>query len=103
MGTFARVQLVSLPKGVGLSMADDKTMSCQEFVELVTEYLENNLLPQVRELFDEHRGVCPGCETYLDQIRQTISTLRHIGEEQVPPETKQKLLLVFRQLRPQEG
>jgi predicted anti-sigma-YlaC factor YlaD len=80
-------------------MADERTMSCQEFVELVTEYLENNLLPEVRELFDEHRGVCPGCETYFEQIRQTISTLRSIGEEQVPPETKQKLLLAFRQLQ----
>jgi len=82
-------------------MLDDKTLSCQEFVELVTEYLENNLLPEVRQLFDEHREVCPGCETYLDQIRQTISTLRHLGEDQVPPETKQKLLLAFRQLQSQ--
>jgi putative zinc finger protein len=80
-------------------MVNDKTMGCQEFVELVTEYLENNLLPEVRKLFDEHRGVCPGCETYLEQIRQTISTLRHIGEEQVSPEAKQKLLLAFRQLQ----
>ena len=84
-------------------MVNDKTMSCQEFVELVTEYLENNLLPEVRKLFDEHREVCPGCETYLEQIRQTISTLRHIGEEQVSPQTKQKLLLAFRQLQSKKG
>ncbi len=80
-------------------MADDRRMSCQEFVELVTEYLENSLLPEVRKLFDEHKTVCPGCETYFEQIRQTISTLRSLGEEQVAPETKQKLLLAFRQLQ----
>ena len=80
-------------------MADDNTISCQEFVELVTDYLENNLLAEVRQLFDEHRQICPGCETYFEQIQQTIGTLRHIGEEQVSPEAKQKLLLAFRQLQ----
>ncbi len=80
-------------------MVNDKTMSCQEFVELVTDYLEDNMLPEVRKLFDEHREICPGCETYLKQIRQTISTLHYIGDEQVSPEIKQKLLLAFRQLQ----
>lgn len=80
-------------------MAEDKTMSCQEFVELVTEYLENNLLPDARKLFEEHRDSCPGCEIYLEQIQQTIDTVHHVGEEQVSAETKQQLLLAFRQLQ----
>lgn len=83
-------------------MANDKTITCQEFVELVTDYLEHNMLPEMCKVFDEHRIVCPGCETYLEQIQQTISTLRHIGEEQPPPEIKQKLLLTFRRIQEQQ-
>ncbi|HLL80979.1 MAG TPA: anti-sigma factor [Ktedonobacteraceae bacterium] len=83
-------------------MANNTTISCQEFVEMVTDYLENVLLPEARKQFVEHKEACPGCETYLEQIQQTITTLRKIGEEEDTPETKQKLLHVFRQWQSQK-
>lgn len=66
---------------------------------MVTDYLENVLLPETRRQFEEHVELCPGCETYLEQIQQTIVMMRRIGEETPTPETKQKLLDVFHQLR----
>jgi anti-sigma factor RsiW len=78
-------------------MADDNAITCQEVVELVTDYLENVLLPEMRQQLEEHIAECPGCETYLEQIRQTIGMLRQIGEKPASPETKQKLLQAFRQ------
>jgi hypothetical protein len=83
-------------------MTNETTMSCQEFVELVTDYLERSMLPEGRQMFDVHREVCPGCETYLQQIHQTIGTLHYMGEEPVSPEVKQKLLQTFRQLQPKK-
>ncbi len=78
-------------------MANDNTISCQEFVEMVTDYLENVLIPEVCKQFEEHMEKCPGCETYVEQIRQTIGMLRRLGEGPATPETKQKLLQTFRQ------
>lgn len=80
-------------------MTNNITITCQEFVEMVTDYLENVLLPETRRQFEEHVELCPGCETYLEQIQQTIVMMRRIGEETPTPETKQKLLDVFHQLR----
>lgn len=80
-------------------MTNNITITCQEFVEMVTDYLENVLLPETRRQFEEHAELCPGCETYLEQIQQTIVMMRRIGEETPTPETKQKLLQVFHQLK----
>jgi anti-sigma factor RsiW len=48
-------------------------LSCQELVELVTDYLEDALAPTERARFDAHVAECPGCELYVEQMRTTIA------------------------------
>jgi anti-sigma factor RsiW len=48
-------------------------LSCQELVELVTDYLEGAMAPEERERFDAHVADCPGCDIYLEQMRTTIA------------------------------
>ena len=71
-------------------------LNCQEVVELVTDYLEQALLPEMKAKFDGHIAECPGCDTYIEQIQQTILMLRKLTEQQMFPETKQELLEIFR-------
>lgn len=71
-------------------------LNCQEVVELVTDYLEQALLPEIKAQFENHIAVCPGCDTYLDQVQQTITMLRKLAEQSIFPETKQELLEMFR-------
>ena len=71
-------------------------LSCQEVIELVTDYLERALPPEEASLFEQHINFCDGCEWYLDQMRATIAAVGRIEEETVPPETRDKLLTAFR-------
>ncbi len=71
-------------------------LSCQEVVELVTDYLEQALLPEKRIQFEEHIVDCPGCLTYIEQVQQTIVMLRNLAKQPMFPETKQELLEIFR-------
>jgi anti-sigma factor RsiW len=48
-------------------------LSCQELVELVTDYLEGALPAEERARFDAHLAECPGCDRYLEQMRATIA------------------------------
>jgi anti-sigma factor RsiW len=48
-------------------------LSCQELVELVTDYFEDALAPTERARFDAHVAECPGCELYVEQMRTTIT------------------------------
>lgn len=74
-------------------MAD---LTCQEFVELVTDYLEGALTQDVRRRFEEHLAVCPGCVTYLDQIRETASLLGEVSVDDITGEMRATLLSAFR-------
>jgi len=78
-------------------MAEHEHISCQEVVELVTGYLDQTLPPEEASLFEQHINFCDGCEWYLDQMRTTISTVGRITEEDVPPDTREKLLTAFRE------
>ena len=73
-------------------MAD---LSCQELVELVTDYLEGALSRQDVARFDAHVAACPGCETYLAQVSATIALARAGGED-VEPDEMAPLLDAFR-------
>ena len=74
----------------------DGELTCQEVVELVTEYLENVLLPETRKRLEEHVDNCPGCTTYIEQVQLTINMLHQLAEEPVFPATRQELLQHFR-------
>ena len=42
-------------------------VTCQEIVELVTDYLEHALDSETAAAFEEHINFCDGCEAYLGQ------------------------------------
>lgn len=73
-----------------------KHLSCQEVVELVTDYLEGTLPADEMTLFEQHLNFCDGCIWYLEQMRMTIAAVGRIREEDVPAETRQRLLAAFR-------
>ena len=74
-------------------------LTCQEFVELVTEYFEGALDEDVEASFDRHRALCAGCETYLLQMRETVSRLGEIPVETLSDEMQSILLSAFREMR----
>ena len=77
-------------------MAD---LTCQEFVELVTDYLEGALDEDTVRRFEEHMDLCQGCETYLSQMKETASRLGEIPVESLSAETQATLLSAFRDVR----
>jgi anti-sigma factor RsiW len=50
-------------------------LNCDELVELVTEYLDGALDEETERRVSDHLAGCDGCTTYVDQIRQTVTTL----------------------------
>jgi len=71
-------------------------LNCDEFVELVTAFLDGALDADAESRFVDHLAVCDGCERYLDQFRQTISTLGELPPESLPDEARDTLLAAFR-------
>ena len=71
-------------------------LTCQEFVELVTRYLDGALDAGEQSRFAEHLAICDGCGRYLDQFRVTIETLGSLPTESIPVDARDRLLDAFR-------
>ena len=71
-------------------------LTCQQLVEIITEYLEGTLPPDDRARFETHLAGCRGCRRYLNQMRQTVQLLGHISEDTIPLDTRAELLSLFR-------
>ena len=74
-------------------------LSCQELVELVTDYLESALSEEEAVRFESHIGRCDGCQAYLEQIRQTVALSGRLSAGVLSPEAERALLDAFRDWR----
>ena len=77
-------------------MKTAEEISCQELVELVTDYLEGALSVEECERFEEHASTCRGCRAYLAQMRETIRLVGRLEPEDISPEAEQELRNAFR-------
>lgn len=76
-------------------MTRQEELTCQELVELVTDYFEEVMPAAQRVQFDAHLMECDECPRYLEQIRTTIRVAGSFTEEQIDPAARDKLLLLF--------
>jgi anti-sigma factor RsiW len=76
--------------------APGMTISCQEVVEIVTDYLEGQLDESTRTELEAHLALCPGCGLYLEQMRATIDELGHVPVESLSEQAQSDLMSAFR-------
>jgi Putative zinc-finger len=72
-------------------------IACQEVVALVTDYLERALPAGETSLFERHIDFCDGCIIYVERMRTTVATVGRVTEEDMLPETRERLLTAFRE------
>jgi len=82
-----------------MTTAGAEQLSCQELVELVTDYFEGALSSEARGEFEHHIAGCTGCHEYVVQMRRTIELTGTLTTEDVPPEAAERLLAAFRDWR----
>ena len=78
-------------------------MTCKEVVELMTEYIEDDMSPAERARFEDHIAGCDGCRAYLAQLRTTRVLVGRLGDEPVPEAVQNELLKAFRSWRAGNG
>ena len=72
-------------------------ISCQEVVEIVTDYLDGKLSPQDVQRLHEHLAVCAPCAEYIEQVR-TTTRIAAAARLDVHPD-RDTLLAAFRDFR----
>jgi predicted anti-sigma-YlaC factor YlaD len=72
---------------------------CNEFVEVVTDYLEGAMAPDDARRLEEHLSVCPGCASVFEQFRVILRVSGRLAESDVrrlPDAEREPLLQAFR-------
>lgn len=77
-------------------MIDAETLSCQELVELVTDYFEGALSAADLRRFEEHLADCDACTAYLEQLRGTLTVTGTLTTDDLSVEAERALLDAFR-------
>jgi anti-sigma factor RsiW len=77
-----------------MTSADELT--CQELVELVTEYLDDALPPAERARFEAHLRECDPCIAYIDQVRTTVALLGRVRPGALEARSRDRMLERFR-------
>jgi len=70
-------------------------LRCDEFVELITAFLDGALDQESERQFVEHPPNCPGCTEYLAEFRHTIRALAGLTPANRAP-AREALLAAFR-------
>ena len=73
-----------------------RRLSCQQMVELVTEYLDGVMEPRRRARFEAHLAGCDGCTNYVEQFRTTVSVVGRLEVDDVPEPVMAELISAFR-------
>lgn len=61
---------------------------CGSVVRLLADYLERQLHPELQRELEQHLLRCPRCVVQLRTYQSTVSMLRSLREEELPPELR---------------
>ena len=67
------------------------TSTCKDSVELLLEYLDGELTPELRSKLEAHLGGCTPCEDFLKSYSATPAICRKALARDVPREVAAKL------------
>lgn len=67
-------------------------ITCQQLIEFIASYRENELDPEQRTEFERHLAVCPSCVAYLKTYEQAVLLAKASADEPVPDEIPEPLV-----------
>jgi len=75
-------------------MPEVNNLTCQDFVNFLSDYIDGDLKEQQKCVFDDHVGVCSDCRNYLDSYKKTMKLASSIVandalSDDVPPRVDQ--------------
>jgi predicted anti-sigma-YlaC factor YlaD len=66
-------------------------MTCREAIDVLDDYLESSLTPEVLEKLEAHLRACAPCRAYLATYERTKELAAKVNRVEMPPEVKQRL------------
>ena len=73
-----------------------KAVVCMSGVELLTEYMEDALAPDVRAAIETHVAGCERCVAFMASYQDSVRIIRDATTMEMPPDLEASLLAAVR-------
>jgi anti-sigma factor RsiW len=67
-------------------------LTCKQFLDELSEYLDQNLAPDERAKLERHISECPNCWVISNTTRRTIQIFRGMEPVPVPGDVQERLM-----------
>ena len=61
-------------------------MNCADFEDLLTDYVDNRLTPEVRARFESHASSCSSCRELLADVMGAVEFMGRVADVEPPPD-----------------
>jgi anti-sigma factor (TIGR02949 family) len=67
-------------------------LTCKDFLNELTDFLDDSLDSELREKLQKHVSECPNCWVILDTTQRTIRVYKGVEPQTIPPDIHSRLM-----------
>jgi anti-sigma factor RsiW len=67
-------------------------LTCKQFLQELTDYLDESIEASLRERIERHIAECPNCWVICDTTKKTIQIYKGMDPYPLPPEIESRLM-----------
>jgi anti-sigma factor RsiW len=71
-------------------------ITCRDFVELLMDFVSEQLPPERRDPIEQHLESCSLCVAYIESYRVLVEVTRRLPAAPLPPRLEQRLQTILR-------
>jgi anti-sigma factor RsiW len=66
-------------------------LTCEQVTNLIRDYLNGELAPEVTATFEDHLRRCTDCVAFLKTYQQTVQAVQSLSYEEIPSEMRMRV------------
>ena len=67
-------------------------LTCKEFLQELSDFLDETVDPELRSNLEAHITACPNCFVILDTTKRTIQVYKGVDAQPIPEEVHLRLM-----------
>jgi hypothetical protein len=72
-------------------------LTCKQFLEELTDYLDEKTDPELRQKLEQHISDCPNCWVICDTTKKTIQIYKGMDPVSIAPDIHNRLMAALEQ------
>ena len=67
-------------------------LTCKEFVDGISDFIDDEIAPDLRERLKKHITECPNCWVVYDTTKKTIQVFKGMEAQPLPEDVRSRLV-----------